>query len=145
MAARQHTGRDREFSRLSVGVGERSCSESGKKKGGGDAVYVNNKWCNPGHITVKERVCSPDIELLAASLHPYYLPREFSQTIIIVVYIPPMADALRAADVISAVTTRLQTLHHKSFLAISGDFNHVTLKATLPTFKQFVNCKTREN
>ena len=35
--------------------GDRSCSESGKKKGGGVAVYVNNKWCNPGHIAVKER------------------------------------------------------------------------------------------
>jgi len=59
---------------------DRSCADSGKKKGGGVAVYVNNRWCNPGHITVKERVCSPDIELLAViSVHIIYpesLPRQ---------------------------------------------------------------------
>ncbi|CAM4487914.1 unnamed protein product [Leuciscus chuanchicus] len=41
---------------------------SSKKKGGGIAVLVNNRWCNPGHITVKERFCGPDIELLAREL-----------------------------------------------------------------------------
>ena len=30
-------------------------------------------------------------------------------------------------------------------MAISGDFNHATLAPTLPTFKQFVDCPTREN
>ena len=35
--------------------------ESGKRKGGGLAVFVNNRWCNSGHITVKEQVCSKDI------------------------------------------------------------------------------------
>ena len=28
-----------------------------------------NKWCNPGHIAIKKRVCSPDIEPLALSLN----------------------------------------------------------------------------
>ncbi|KAI3375949.1 hypothetical protein L3Q82_016362 [Scortum barcoo] len=50
-------------------VGPRSCADSRKKKGGGVAVYANNKWYNPGHITVKERVCSPDSELLAFLSH----------------------------------------------------------------------------
>jgi len=110
---------------------DRSCTESGKKKGGGVAVYVNNGWCNPGHITVKERVCSPDIELLlAVSLRPYYLPREFTRAIVIVVY------ASRAADVINSVTARLQTLHPNAFISTSGDFNHATLTSNLPTFKQ---------
>ena len=30
--------------------------ESGKRKGGGLAVSVNDRWCNSGHITVKEQV-----------------------------------------------------------------------------------------
>jgi len=51
---------------------DRSCNKSGKKK---VAVYVNNRWYNPGHITLKERVCSLDIELLAVSLHPESSPR----------------------------------------------------------------------
>jgi len=106
---------------------DRSCNESIKKKGGGVAIYVNNRWCNIGHIMVKERVCSPDIELQAVSLRPYYLPREFTQAIIIVVYIPPAANTLQAADVINSVTTCLQTLHPSAFISISGDFNHITL------------------
>lgn len=36
-----------------VGLG---VAESGKRKGGGLAILVNNKWCNPGHIMVKDRV-----------------------------------------------------------------------------------------
>jgi len=27
---------------------DRSFNESGKKKVGGVAIYVNNRWCNPG-------------------------------------------------------------------------------------------------
>ena len=29
-------------------------SESGKRKGGGLAMFVNDRWCNPGHISIKE-------------------------------------------------------------------------------------------
>lgn len=36
----------------------------GKNKGGGLALYINNRWCNPGHVTVKETVCCKDVELL---------------------------------------------------------------------------------
>ena len=39
----------------------------------------------------------------------------------------------------------LQTRHPDTFIVISGDFNHIILAATLPTFKQFVDCHTREN
>ena len=37
--------------------------QSDKSKGGGLAVFVNSRWCNPGYITVKERIRFPDIEL----------------------------------------------------------------------------------
>ena len=62
-------------------------AESGKRKGGGLAVFVNDSWCNSGHITVKEQVCSKDIELLAVSMRPYYLLREFTQVIVFTLYI----------------------------------------------------------
>ncbi|MBN3311637.1 MROH1 protein, partial [Atractosteus spatula] len=120
-------------------------TESGKRKGGGLAVLVNNRWCNPGHTHVKERVCNPDIELVAVGLRPYYLPREFTCVIFVVVYIPPTANAEVACDVINTVTARLQTKHPSAFIAISGDFNHVSISTTLPTFHQFVKCPTREN
>ncbi|TWW68811.1 hypothetical protein D4764_19G0006090 [Takifugu flavidus] len=83
---------------------------AGKKKGGGLTVFVSNRWCSPEHSHVKERVCSPDVELIAIGLRPYYLPREFTNVIAITVYIPP-----------------------------TGDFNHASLKSTLPTFHQAPN------
>lgn len=62
---------------------------SGKWKGGGLVVFINSRWCQPGHVTVKEQICNQDIELLVVSLRPYYLPREFSH--VFAVYIPPSA------------------------------------------------------
>ncbi|KAM9737428.1 uncharacterized protein ACNS7B_013131 [Menidia menidia] len=108
-------------------------------------MYVNNRWCNPGHITVKSVWCCRDLELLAVSLRPYYLPREFSHVICICVYIPPRADAVTACEKIHSVTARLQTQHPDAFVIISGDFNHVTLDSTLAVFHQVVDCPTRNN
>ena len=51
--------------------------EGGKRKGGGLAVFVNDRWCNPGHIIIKEHICRKGIELLAVSMRPYYLRKEF--------------------------------------------------------------------
>lgn len=51
--------------------------------GGRIVVLLSNRWCNPGLITVKILLFSPDIELLASSLHPYFLLREFTCVIII--------------------------------------------------------------
>ena len=117
---------------------DRDCTTSGKRKGGGLAVYVNNRWCNPGHITAKDRICSPDIELLAVGLHPYYLPREFSHAIAVAVYITS------ACDVIHATIAILQTAHPSALIIISGDFKHVSIKKTIPKFTQYVTCTTRE-
>lgn len=39
--------------------------ESGKRKGKGLVVFVNDRCCNSGRITIKEQLCSRDIELLA--------------------------------------------------------------------------------
>ena len=52
----------------------------------GIAVFVNERWYNPGHVTVKECLCSPDIDLLAASIRPYHLQRGFSSAILVGVY-----------------------------------------------------------
>ncbi|CAJ1081508.1 uncharacterized protein LOC121656906 [Xyrichtys novacula] len=124
---------------------DRDTAATGKKKGGGVAVLVNNRWCHPGHVTVKERICSPDIELVAVGLRPYYLPREFTSVIAITAYIPPSGNAEAACDAIHNVTAGLQTQHPGAFIIITGDFNHVSLSSTLPTFYQFVTCTTREN
>ena len=114
--------------------GDRDFSRSQKKKGGGLALYVSERWCNPGHVTVKERHCTPDIELLAVGMRPYYLPREFTSTIIIAVYIPPSADAAAACEVISSTAAKLLTQHPDAFMVITGDFNHASLEQLPPVY-----------
>ncbi|KAI3352144.1 hypothetical protein L3Q82_020954 [Scortum barcoo] len=115
---------------------DRDTKACGKRKGGGLALYVNKRWCNPGHVNIKISTCCRDIELLAVSLRPYYLPREFSHAIVVVVYIPPRADAEAACDVIHSAVAKLQTQHPEALVLISGDFNHATLDNTLAAFHQ---------
>ncbi|KAI3376464.1 hypothetical protein L3Q82_016931, partial [Scortum barcoo] len=122
---------------------DRDTKACGKRKGGGLALYVNKRWCNPGHVNIKISTCCRDIELLAVSLCPYYLPREFSHAIVVVVYIPPRADAEAACDVIHSAVAKLQTQHPEALVLISGDFNHATLDNTLAAFHQYVDCNTR--
>ncbi|CAN9505300.1 unnamed protein product [Ophioblennius macclurei] len=124
---------------------DRDCITSSKKKGGRRAVLVNTRWCNPTHITIKERVCCPDTELLAVCPRPYYQPHEFSHTIIVAIYVPPSANPTSAGNTIHSTIARLQTQHPRAFIIISGDFNHITLTSTLTTFTHYVTCPTREN
>lgn len=108
-------------------------------------MYVNDRWSNPGHIDLKEKLCTSNIELLAIGIRPYYLPRKFSHVIAITVYIPPSADAAAACELLHTTVSGLQTSHPHSLLLISGDFNHVSLSLTLPNFTQYVTCHTRDN
>lgn len=41
---------------------DRNQQLSGKRKDGGLALLVNHKWYNSKHITVEEKLCTPDIE-----------------------------------------------------------------------------------
>ena len=69
---------------------DRSRGATGKTKGGGVCVFVNEKWCS--NVTLKEQHCCADVELLTVALRPFYLPREFHQMFVTVVYIHPKAD-----------------------------------------------------
>ncbi|XP_078810597.1 uncharacterized protein LOC144994953 [Oryzias latipes] len=124
---------------------DRDAASCGKKRGGGIALYVSERWCNPGHVCVKEQLCTPHVELLAVGLRPYYLPREFTSVVVVNVYVPLSADAEAAADVITTTVSRLQTQQPNSFCIITGDFNHITMDRTLGDFTQYVNCPTRGN
>ena len=99
------------------------------------------RWCNPGHITIKDRICRPDIELLAVGLGPYYLLREILHAIVVAVYIPPSANPTSACEVIHSAVAGLKTEHLNALIIISGDFNHVCT-LTLTKFTQYVTCKT---
>lgn len=109
-------------------------ASKGKKKGGGLALFVNQRWCNPAHITVKDKMCCPDIELLAVGMWPYYVPREFGHIITILVY---KAKAAVPCGILYEIVARIQTKHAEVLYIISGDFNHVTL---LPPDWMFTVC-----
>lgn len=120
---------------------DRLAEVTGETQGGGVCLYVNKRYCTS--VTVRERVCTPDVELLAVSLRPFYLPREFPQLFITTVYIHPKADSVSASSTIFDVVQRLQSISPDAPNFVLGDFNHVSLKQTLKTFHQYVSCPTR--
>ncbi|GFS20055.1 endonuclease domain of the non-LTR retrotransposon LINE-1 [Elysia marginata] len=52
---------------------------SNKSRGGGTFLYINEKWCHPNNVHVKQQLCTPDLEMLTVVLRPFYLPREFTK------------------------------------------------------------------
>lgn len=117
---------------------DRDSTVTGKSLGGGLCLYVNKKWCSTS--VVRETLCTPDIELLSVSLRPFYLPREFPQIFITLVYIHPKPNATNATWAIADTVHRLQNIA-PSF--IMGDFNHCKLGKSLANFHQYVTCPTR--
>ncbi len=95
------------------------------EKSGWRCLSINRRWCT--NITVRERICSPDIELLSVSPRPFYLPREFPQIFITVVYIHPKANSKSAAGTVSKVWSNLKLMSPDApnFL---GDFNNWSIE-----------------
>lgn len=109
--------------------------------GGGLAVYINQRWCS--QFTVRERICTENIEMLCISMRPFYLPREFGNIIICAVYIPPRGKAyLAARSIADCVHDQLERTPEAPCFVL-GDFNHCKLEATMPGFYQYVGCYTR--
>ena len=114
---------------------------TGKHHGGGVCIYVNSHWCSS--VVVREELCNTDIELLAISLRPFYLPREFPQIFIILVYIHPKAKASAATEHVKNIMNRLELVSPDAPKFLMGDLNHCSLDKTLKGFEQYVDCTTR--
>lgn len=67
--------------------GQRHRSKQWAERWGGFAVLINNKWCHPEHIRVKDCFCNTDIELLVVSLRLCCFPREFTVAVVAAVKI----------------------------------------------------------
>ena len=91
---------------------------------------------------VREKICTPDLELLSISIRPFYLPREFPQLFFTLVYIHPRANVASANQLIVEVTNRLDALSPDAPKFILGDFNHCQVQKTLKTYEQYVTCAT---
>jgi len=86
---------------------DRTADDSGKTRGGGLCIYVNKAWCTDTAII--ESHCSPDLEYLMVKCRPFYLPREFTSTIVTAAYIPPDANAKLAMKELHAAISKQQT------------------------------------
>ncbi len=117
-------------------------SDSGKKSGGGVCMHICDRWCK--QYTVRDKVCTPDIELLCVSLRPHYLPREFGCVIICAVYIPPSGNAGKAAACIAECAHEQLQRSPRAPIFFLGDFNHCKLETVLAGFEQYVRCDTRK-
>ncbi|KAK1797598.1 hypothetical protein P4O66_000791 [Electrophorus voltai] len=93
-------------------------ADSGKSRGGGVCVMVNNSWCNNANVVTLAHSCSPKLELLALKFRPFYLPQEF---------------------------TSFQAQHRDAALIVVGDFNSANLKRAVPNLYQHVTFPTRGN
>lgn len=122
---------------------DRSPVIKNKSCGGGVCFYINKRYCNS--FTVREEICTPDLELLSISLRPFYLPREFPQLFFTIVYIHPQANTSAATQLIEEVTNRLDSLSPDAPTFILGDCNHCQVHNTLKTYEQYVTCPTTLN
>lgn len=106
-------------------------------------VYINERWCKT--VLVRERLCTKDVELLSLSMHPMYLPREFPQIFVTVVYVHPKANEKSALELISQSVHKLRSLSPDTPILFIGDLNHYSLDKILRNFYQYVSCPTRKN
>jgi hypothetical protein len=118
-------------------------AHSGKTRGGGLCIFVNNSWCTKSKEV--SRFCSPEVEYIVINCRPHYLPREFSAILFVAVYLPPQTDAgtKTALSQLYKEISKQETTHPEAALLVAGDFNAGKLKSVLPNLYQHVKCATR--
>lgn len=80
--------------------------------------------------------------MLAISIRPYYLPREFSHILYnYTVYIPDKSIAKPGSEELSAFIHEVEA--PDAFIVVNGDFKYGSLKGTGSQFYQHVKCPTR--
>ena len=117
---------------------------SGKTRGGGLCLFVNNSWC-----TISKEVssyCSPEVEYLMISWRPHNLPREFSSVLFVDVYIPPQTDAgtKTALNELHSTKSKQENVHPEAALLVAGDFNVGKLKSIFTNVRFWVKDDTSE-
>ena len=101
---------------------DREFTKTNTTKGGGLAIYLNEKWCR--NYKIRREICNQNLELLCVSFRPFYLPREFNRVDVFLVYIPPDANAAAAVREVVDTVNAMETASPDSPKIILGDFNH---------------------
>lgn len=96
---------------------------------------MERRRCKPGQVNIKWSTCCRDIGPLAVCQHHITYPEHLDT----IVYISPRVHVEITSDIIHCAVAKLQTQHPEAL--ISGNFNHIILDKTLPSFSQ--NCTTR--
>ena len=118
-------------------------SDSGKCRGGGVALYINERWAN--NISIKDNLCTPDVELLSVSVRPFYLPREFSNIFITIIYSPPDANKEVVMNTVHEHVNKMTDSKPDALHLLFGDMNNcgTVIGNVLNGFQQCVDCCTR--
>ena len=114
-----------------------------KHRGGGVAIYINERWCK--NFTIKDKHCDDNLEYLTISCRPFYLPREFNCVYVTVAYIPPGGDKQAAAELLSNCVSNIDDKYPEGAKLLLGDFNDCDIQDLIPNYNEFVNCTTRDN
>ena len=89
---------------------------------------------------MKQRLSTPELDLIKVSLRPRYLPREFGR-----VYVFDTLSAIKSGKTIADAIYDLQLTAADAPCVLAGDFNHCDLRKIIPSLKQYVSFPTRKN
>lgn len=95
----------------------------------GLCLYVNQNWYNT--VVIRDSLCTWDIELLSVSLCPFYLPREFPQPFVTLVYIHPKANVDMATQAMTKAMQHLQRIAPDTPVLINVVYLVLTHKSVL--------------
>lgn len=119
---------------------DRDTIQTRKSIGGGVCMAVNGNWAT--NYTVRETECCKHYELMTVSFRPHYLPREFAQITVFLVYVPG-PDFELAAERITESYNRAVTQTGEQPVFLLGDFNRCKVATHLPSLEQYVTTPTR--
>ena len=72
------------------------------------------------------------------TLRPTYMPREFGQLSITVVYLHPAVNETRASTTTADCVHALERISPESPCFVLGDVDNCSLRSALPTYQQYV-------
>ena len=115
-----------------------------KSIGGGLSIYINDKWANSFKILSTRS--DPELETMVVKVRPFWLPRDITSIIFIVIYCPifSAASTQKVKDVVARLHDTIEEterLNPDAAIIALGDFNSASIK--LRRYKQHVTSPTR--
>ncbi|KAL0162011.1 hypothetical protein M9458_041407 [Cirrhinus mrigala] len=118
---------------------DRDARLTGKYKGGGLMMLVNEAWATD--VEVENIMITPHYELMVASIIPHDHPEDAPPLTFILVYVPGPDFAQAAAEIIGFYSDAVER-YPGGPIFLLGDFNRCEI--TLKDVEQYVTCPTRE-